>query len=71
MSHRVSAVNSYDGGIINFHTSKHWYLQSVKSESNGVCCRQVLEVMAAAREEDPLDLASTIYNNTVKVFFHL
>lgn len=36
MSHRVSAVNSYDGDIIKFHTSKCRYLQSVRPESNFV-----------------------------------
>ena len=40
----------------------------VKSRNEPAMISQVLEVMAAARGEDVVTLASTIYDNTMKVF---
>ena len=41
----------------------------VKGRNEPHNMRQVLEVVAAVREEDPETLADTVYNNTLEVFF--
>lgn len=32
-------------------------------------CRQILEVLAAIKKEDPTELAEQLYSNTMKLFF--
>ena len=68
-SHDKSTVYSTTRSIVaNTGCVESWTLDCYLAVVDMLCCRQVLEVLSAVRNEDPAQLADTVYKNTCNLF---